>query len=159
VLKSSQIVLKSRYFLLLAGSLALAVFCIAWPLFVIRPFHSQDPFALQTALFTVRFSWLGELAALVTVLAAIVRYWRVSKIPGVITALLVIACGAFSRVDIFEIMFHPVPAPAFQAASETTLDRDERVLAVKSRAYPIRSISYHHIVNDVVDSVPIAATY
>ena len=151
--------LKSRYVLLLGASLALAIFCIAWPLFVIRPYHSQNPFLLQTALFTVRYSWVGELLAAAVALTATALYWRVSKLPGLLTLLLVIAFGMFSRVDIFELMFHPVPAPVFQAAGETRLDKDEKVLAVKSRAYPIRSISYHHIVNDVVDGVPIAATY
>jgi hypothetical protein len=143
----------------LGGALALAIFCIAWPMFVIRPFHSQDPFALQTALFTLRYNWAGELLAAIAAFTATAFYWRVSKLPGILVSLLVIAFGMFSRVDIFETMFHPVPAPAFQAALETTLDKDEKVLAVKSRAYPIRSISYHHIVNDVVDGVPIAATY
>ena len=28
-----------------------------------------------------------------------------------------------------------------------------------ARAYPIREMAYHHIVNDVVGGVPIAATY
>jgi hypothetical protein len=28
-----------------------------------------------------------------------------------------------------------------------------------ARAYPIRSISYHHVVNDTVGGVPIVATY
>jgi len=28
-----------------------------------------------------------------------------------------------------------------------------------ARAYPIRNISYYHIVNDLVDGVPIVATY
>jgi hypothetical protein len=29
----------------------------------------------------------------------------------------------------------------------------------EARAYPVRSLSYHHIVNDVIGGVPIAATY
>jgi hypothetical protein len=150
---------KSLCFSVLAVSMVLAIFCIAWPLFVIRPFHSQDPIRLQTALFTIRYSWVGELLAAIIALTATALYWRASKLPGLIASLLVIACGIFSRIDIFEIMFHPVPAPAFQTTAETKLDTDEKVLAVKSRAYPIRSISYHHIVNDVVNGVPIAATY
>src|SRR5277367_3921357 len=119
---------RSRYFTMLAVSLALAIFCIAWPLFVIRPFHSQDPGLLQTALFTIRFSWVGEIMAAMAALTATVLYWRNSKVPGIIASLLVIACGIFSRIDIFEMMFHPVPAPAFQTAAETTLDKDEKVL-------------------------------
>jgi hypothetical protein len=37
------------------------------------------------------------------------------------------------------------------------------VLAVKldgmARAYPIRSMGYHHVINDVVGQEPIVATY
>jgi len=43
------------------------------------------------------------------------------------------------------------------------LDDDEKVIVVKigdaARAYPIRSISYHHVVNDVVGQEAIVATY
>ncbi len=43
------------------------------------------------------------------------------------------------------------------------LDKDEKVIAVKigasARAYPIRGMSYHHIINDVVGNVAIVATY
>ena len=40
---------------------------------------------------------------------------------------------------------------------------DDKVLAVtlgqEARAYPIRTMGYHHIVNDTVNGVPIAVTY
>jgi hypothetical protein len=87
----------------------------------------------------------------------------------------VFVCAALSRVNIFEVMFHPAGAPSFQPARETRLDGDEKVLALNlssskggsrssdNRAYPVRSISCHHIVNDVVKGVagevPIAVTY
>ncbi len=32
-------------------------------------------------------------------------------------------------------------------------------LGGEARAYPIRIVSYHHIVNDVVGGLPIVATY
>jgi hypothetical protein len=32
-------------------------------------------------------------------------------------------------------------------------------LGGESRAYPVRMMAYHHIVNDVVGGVPIVATY
>ena len=45
----------------------------------------------------------------------------------------------------------------------TKLDKSEKVIAVKigaaARAYPIRIISYHHVINDVVDKTAIVATY
>jgi hypothetical protein len=60
-------------------------------------------------------------------------------------------------------MFHPMGRPNFVAATDTKLDGAEMVMAVhiagEARAYPIRIVSYHHIVNDVVGGVPIVATY
>ncbi len=60
-------------------------------------------------------------------------------------------------------MFHPIGEPSFQAAAQTKLDGAEKLIAVNlggvARAYPIRSVSYHHVVNDVVGGVPIVATY
>jgi hypothetical protein len=53
--------------------------------------------------------------------------------------------------------------PSFTAASEVKLDGAEKVVAVRvggeARAYPIRSMSYHHVVNDVVGGAAIVATY
>ena len=56
-----------------------------------------------------------------------------------------------------------IAAASFTAASEVKLDGAEKVVAVRvggeARAYPIRSMSYHHVVNDVVEGKAIVATY
>jgi len=68
-----------------------------------------------------------------------------------------------SRVNIYELMFHPLGPPAFMAAGQSKLAGDEMVIAIYvstvARAYPIRNISYYHVVNDLLDGVPIVATY
>jgi hypothetical protein len=60
-------------------------------------------------------------------------------------------------------MFHPVDQLAFVSQDRVKLDAGEMVIAVNvngtARAYPIRSMSYHHIVNDVLAGRPITATY
>jgi hypothetical protein len=60
-------------------------------------------------------------------------------------------------------MFHPFERPSFSRADEAKLDGDEKVIAIsvggEARAYPIRIVSYHHLINDVVGGVPIVATY
>jgi hypothetical protein len=75
----------------------------------------------------------------------------------------VCALAALSRVNVYELMFHPLGSPAFESAGESRLDKDEKVIAIEvngaARAYPIRGMSYHHIVNDMVGGVPIVATY
>jgi hypothetical protein len=75
----------------------------------------------------------------------------------------VVGFAGLSRVNVYELMFHPVDRPEFVDAALTKLAGSEKVLVVriegKDRAYPVRSISYHHIVNDRLGEVPIAATY
>ena len=60
-------------------------------------------------------------------------------------------------------MFHPVLDPQFEAESDSKLGSDEMILTVRfgsdARAYPIREMAYHHILNDVVEGVPVAVTY
>ena len=50
--------------------------------------------------------------------------------------------------------------PGMTPASKT---RFEMILAVNlgsdARAYPILQMAYHHVLNDVVNGVPIAVTY
>jgi hypothetical protein len=57
----------------------------------------------------------------------------------------------------------PAESSFFTAANEVKLDGAEKVVAVRvggqARAYPIRSMSYHHVVNDVVGGAAIVATY
>jgi len=87
--------------------------------------------------------------------------WR--KTGVVALAAMSILFAGLSRVNIYEKMFHPITKTTFGAAGDSKLDGDEKVIAIaigdSARAYPIRSISYHHIVNDVVDGVPVVATY
>lgn len=78
--------------------------------------------------------------------------------------LLAVAFSAvMSRLNYLEWMFHPVSNAQFEAESASRLDAKEMILAVRygddARAYPIRQMAYHHILNDVVGGVPIAVTY
>ncbi len=60
--------------------------------------------------------------------------------------------------------FVPLDRPAFLTATEATyLPDDDLVLGLEwqgeARAYPIRMLTYHHIVNDAVAERPILITY
>ena len=80
-----------------------------------------------------------------------------------IAAILVTFSAVMSRLNYFEWMFHPVDSAKFESEAASKLGGDEMILAVRygpdARAYPIRDISYHHVINDVVNGVPIVATY
>jgi hypothetical protein len=60
-------------------------------------------------------------------------------------------------------MFHHYDLPTYSPAAGSKLDGDEKVIAInlhgQARAYPIRSMSYHHVVNDEVGGIPVVATY
>ena len=85
------------------------------------------------------------------------------KIVLASVVVLVLFSAVMSRLNYFEWMFHPVDSPQFEAEAASKLAGKEMVLAVQygpdARAYPIREMAYHHILNDVVQGVPIAVTY
>jgi hypothetical protein len=140
---------------------------LAVPMYVIRPFVPQDPGALAFA-FTVRNAapWVSGICALVALCVA-VWAWKAFRLGGrvMVSLLLLVTIGGawLTHVNIFEVMFKPYPSPVFEASSTAKVDADDKVLAVtiggESHAYPVRTMGYHHIVNDTIAGTPVAATY
>jgi len=137
------------------------------PAFIIRPFRHQSPSALALALaLRERAPW-GTVAAALVCLVFALLLWRASsrwrKIVLAAVTVLVAFSAVMARLNYFEWMFHPVDSPQFESASASKLDKGEMILALRSgsdaRAYPIREMAYHHILNDVVEGVPVAVTY
>ena len=155
---------RALFALLVLGSFAVVFI----PAFIIRPFRGQSPQALTLAL-TLR-TW-APLVTIATGLAALVLAFgllRGSRWPQktlvTLGILLVVASAALARYNYFErVFFRPITTPQFESAAQVKLDPDEMVLAVRSgpqaRAYPIRAMAYHHLVNDTLGGVPLAATY
>jgi Protein of unknown function (DUF3179) len=89
------------------------------------------------------------------------KLWR--RIAIGLVMVLVVFSTVMARLNYFEWMFHPVPGAQFESEATSKLDKGEMILAVRlggdARAYPISEMAYHHIVNDVVNGVPICATY
>ncbi len=137
------------------------------PAFIIRPFTHQTPTGLALAMALRQHAPWGTLAtALVCLILALVlwgvaNWWR--KIVIALVMVLVGFSAVMSRLNYFEWMFHPVPSAQFESESASKLDKGEMILAVRfgsdARAYPIREMAYHHVLNDVVASVPVAVTY
>jgi uncharacterized protein DUF3179 len=137
------------------------------PAFVIRPFRHQAPRALMIAMALRQRAPLGTLIAalacfsLAFVLWRAVGLWR--KALLVLALLPVTFATVMARLNYFEWMFHPIAGAQFLAQAQSKLDPKEMIMAVRfggdSRAYPISQMAYHHILNDVVDGVPIAVTY
>jgi hypothetical protein len=113
-----------------------------------------------------RAPW-GTLAAALVCIVLLLALWsaanRWRKIVLALVMVLVTFSAVMARLNYFEWMFHPVSSAQFETASASKLDKSEMILAVRygddARAYPIREMAYHHVLNDVVGSVPIAVTY
>jgi len=153
---------------LLLASLAVSFACLAYPMYVIRPFRHQGARELAAALALVQIRPLVMGLSIIPAFAALMWYWwtqqpRSQRILAAVGTFLVCTFAALARVNVFELMFHPDKQPTFSAAQQAAIDPDDKVLAVKigseAHAYPIRSIAYHHIINDVVSGEPIVATY
>ena len=148
--------------------LIVALGLLVYPIYVIRPFRAQGARELAAALALMRFRSAADLLCCAAALAALILYWRRQPRSGkrafaTLGAVLVCGFAALARVNIYELMFHPDDRPAFDTAARTKLDKNEKVIAVKiggaARAYPIRIVSYHHVINDVLDKTAIVATY
>jgi len=148
------------------ASLAISLCFLIYPNFVIRPDRPQGARELQTALLLLRYQHLAELLCAALAVIALAFYLRAKPASGrkgmIACTAAVLICTGLSRVNIYELLFHPAGAPSFQPAGDAQLDGAEHLLSVNidaARAYPIRTLAYHHIVNDVVGGVPIAVTY
>jgi Protein of unknown function (DUF3179) len=160
---SHRMVLALWVFLASLGTLALA----AYPMYVIRPFREQTPAALDRALWVLLHDKpiLLVLALAVTSLALLV--WRragwVSRLLLAPSILLALIAAVSAWINPYEHMFHPFGEPHYIAAQQASLDPNDMVIAVtlggESRAYPIREMGYHHVVNDRLYGLPMVVTY
>ena len=141
---------------------------LIYPIYVIRPFRHQGPRELAAALEIIQIRPPIELACVVLALGGLLWYWRAQPMISrrrfaAGGAFLVCTFAILTRVNLFELMFHPDTHPLFTPIQQAKVDPDDMVLAVKlggmARAYPIRSMGYHHVINDVVGRQPIVATY
>jgi hypothetical protein len=153
--------------LLLASVLALAL--ALYPIYIIRPFREQKPADLQRALWVQLHdkAILVGLFLLITMLALLV--WRranwVARLllltPAMGIALLAACAAWFNPYE--QMMFHPLGTPNYVSIQKAGIGSKDMVIAVilggESRAYPIREMGYHHIVNDRLHQIPIVVTY
>jgi len=155
------------WWIVLALSALISLLTAGYPMMVIQPFKHQEPGALSLALTVRQWAPLLSLVAAIVAILALLRLWAGRRWPaksGAVFLTILAACGAaFSRVNIFEKMFAPIDQVNYWRAAEARLDADDMVMAVQfnkeARAYPIRMMAYHHVVNDWVGGVPLVGTY
>ncbi len=151
------------------GGLAVAALALlAVPMMLIQPFAAQSPASIAVA-FALR-RWAPMLTILMGAGALVVaaKLWgkaRPLARAGAIVALLLQAGAIWlSRQNLFERMFAPLADSRFVRPAEAAwVEQGDMVLAVTlggdAVAYPVRQVSYHHVVQDSVGRVPIVATY
>jgi hypothetical protein len=152
---------------LFVASIATLVLAL-YPIYIIRPFREQKPAALGRALWVSLHDKpiLFGLFVLITVLALLA--WR--RAGGLARLLLapsmgiaLFAAGASWINPYEEMMFHPLGEPHYVTIQQAGIDQNDMVIVVtlggESRAYPIREMGYHHIVNDRLHQLPIVVTY
>jgi Protein of unknown function (DUF3179) len=160
---------RTRWIVIILACVAVSLVSVAYPLYVIRPFRAQGARELAAALLVSRFGPLLTAVSALAALAAAIAYWR-TQAPALrrtlvaASALLVCVLAVLARANVYEqLMFHPLEHPAFAAATGVKLDSDDKLIVVKvngsARAYPIREMGYHHVVNDVVGGTALVATY
>ena len=150
-------------------ALLLARSVVGLPVFLIRPFAPQTPDSLALAFRLRRWSPLLTLALVAVAGYCAWRLWRGSarllpRVGAVILVLPTLALAWLARQNQFEWMFAPLPDARFvRAADASFVAPEDMVLAValhgEAVAYPVRQLSYHHLVEDAVGKVPIVATY
>jgi hypothetical protein len=153
--------------LIFLASAAVAISLFFIPAFIIRPFTHQTANGLALAMALRQRAPWATLPAAVFCLFLMFLLWQVSnrwrKIVLCVVMMLVAFSAVMARVNYFEWMFHPVETSQFDSEAASKLDKAEMILAVRygndARAYPIREMAYHHILNDVVEGVPVAVTY
>lgn len=151
----------------LTALVILSLAILAAPVLILHPFKEETALGLTLAYGVKRYGLLIDLLALggafyiATKLWA-GRWWRKVVVP--LAIIVIVAATILARINVFEKMFRPLPAPAYASIADVTfVDADDMVMTVahgaEAAAYPIRQLAYHHIVQDVVGGVPIVVTY
>ena len=154
--------------LLIAAAAAVTVVLV--PTLTIHPFRPQTARGVELSYALKRAAPVVTAIALASALASALmlwggarRWWR----RGVIFVLVAVTglVTWFARQNHFEWMFNALPNAEYVGVPEARqfLVDAEVVMGIDVngtyRAYPVRQLAYHHLVNDVVGGTPLVATY
>jgi len=150
--------------LILIASLAI----VAIPVWLIMPFKAQTPRGIEISYLFRRWSPIVTVLATGGLILLSIFMWRAARwwTRGLLVILVLASFAPVwaSRQNHFEWMFKPIARPEYRAAHEANnLESTDMVMAVEingeAAAYPVREMAYHHVVQDIVGGVPVAATY
>ena len=155
-------ILMAALFILLASLIIVAV-----PVWLIMPFKAQTPRGVHLSYLLRRWSPSLTILATLAIIVLTIYLWRGARwwTKGFLGILVLISLPPVwaSRQNHFEWMFKPIARPEYANASQAGIADSDMVMAVdingEAVAYPIREMAYHHVVEDVVGGVALAATY
>jgi uncharacterized protein DUF3179 len=131
---------------------------VAAPLVVLLPFIAQTPAMLAIARAAKAFSPAVSVASAAFAIAVV---WRMRSWAPLV---LILACAVLSRVNYVEWIF--APAQDAQTAEigrfHDVRDGDMVIgvsIAGRSRAYPVRYLAHHHLLNDRLGETALLPTY
>jgi hypothetical protein len=155
-------------FLLIAAAAAVTVVLV--PTLTIHPFRPQTARGVELSYALKRAAPVVTAIALASALASALmlwggarRWWRRGVIVVVVAVTGLVTW--FARQNHFEWMFNALPNAEYVGVPEARefLVDAEVVMGIDVngtyRAYPVRQLAYHHLVNDVVGGTPLVATY
>ena len=147
----------------------IAFAALALPIYVIRPFREQGVTELAVALIVSRWKPYITILCLALGLWLATRLWRQTRILGkigvTVSVMILTAITVLAQINVFELMFRPFKSARFVPAAEAPYEPETMVMTIRlgpkqeARAYPIRILAYHHLLNDVVAGEPVVSTY
>jgi hypothetical protein len=161
--------LRRGSLLMLAALILLAsLVIVAVPVWLIMPFKAQTPRGIHLSYLFRRWSPILTVVGTAAILTLSIYLWKAARwwTRGVLAIMVLISLVPIwaSRQNHFEWMFKPIANPEYSRAAEAANVADsDMVMAVEINgeavAYPVREMAYHHVVEDTVGGVPLAATY
>ena len=148
--------MKNKLLLIL---LALNVALVAIPVFVILPFVAQTPALLAAAYASKMVAPAFSAISAAIAATMLVRSWKAA-----LALVPILACAVISRVNYLEWIFAPAAAIQTAAIGDFHDIRDsDMIIGVaidgQTRAYPVRYLAHHHMVNDTLGSTALLPTY
>ena len=146
---------------LLLGLTLLNVALIVAPLVVALPPVKQTPAMLAAARAA---QVVAPMLSVALTIALAIRLWRKRTAGTLAVLLLAILCAVMSRINILELVFAGASGVETAAIGEFHDVRDTDmvigvVIGTQSRAYPVRYLAHHHMLNDRLGPIALLPTY
>lgn len=138
------------------------------PLIITMPFFAQKPWMLELVFAAKSVGPIVTSLSLVAAMALAWKKWgtwgRWRRAGAVGMTILVAGALAFERTNVVEIKFASAPNVELAAIdSFRDVGDSDMVIGVVlegvSRAYPVRYLAYHHLVNDRIGSTVLLPNY